>query len=140
MGVRSCVRWYRRFALLLAFTLPGAWTRRVFTFMPASVPLAFIVSAEEAIVRLRRFHEQEQVSIMLVALEHVQFALGFALGGDLHLEELAPFVGDNIDGIITAAATPGQIFWTNDPEPRAHAGELIRNRFGIHNLSFNPHT
>jgi hypothetical protein len=92
-------------------------------------PLAFIVSAQKAIIRHRCFHEQEEVTVMPLALEHVHLELSFALSAELHLEELAPFVGDNVERVVGASAISRQVFWTNDPEPRAHADELIRDRF-----------
>ena len=92
-------------------------------------PLTFIVSAQKAIIRRRCFHEQEEVTIMPLALEHVHLELSFALRAELHLEELALPVGDDVQRVVSAPATPRQVFWTNDTEPRAHADELIRDRF-----------
>ena len=69
---------------------------------------------------------------MPLALEYVHLELSFALRAELHLEELSPFVGDNIERVVCAPPIPRQVFWTNDPEPRAHADELIRDRFGVH--------
>ena len=74
------------------------------------------------------------MTIFTVTLQHANLALGLALGTDLQLEELAPLVGDNVERLIRTPAPPWEIFWTNDPEPRAHAGEVIRDRFCIHNL------
>ena len=71
---------------------------------------------------------------MPVALKHVQLDLSFALGAELHLEELSPFVGDNIERVVCAPTIPRQVFWTNDAEPRAHTDELIRDRFRVHDL------
>jgi len=71
---------------------------------------------------------------MPVALEHAHLGLRFALGAELHLEELPPFVGDNIERVVGAPAIARHVIWTNDPEPRAHTDELIRDRFRVHNL------
>jgi hypothetical protein len=95
-------------------------------------PLALIVSAQKAIIRGRCFDEEQEVAIMPVALEHSDVELWFALGGNLQLEPLTEFVGGEIERIVRAAARARQIFWTNDPEPSAHVGELVRNRFRIH--------
>jgi hypothetical protein len=94
------------------------------------------VSAQKAIIRRRCFHEQEEVTVMPFALEHVHLELSFALGAELHLEELSPFVGDNVERVVGAPAIPRHVIWTNDPEPRAHADELIRDRFRVHNSSW----
>ena len=78
--------------------------RRSATWHGRHEPLPFIVSAQKAIIRRRCFHEQEEVTVMPLALEHVHRELSFALGAELHLEELAPFVGDNIERVVGAPA------------------------------------
>ena len=72
--------------------------------------------------------------VVVLALEHTDLELGFALGAELQLEHLAPLIGRDIERIVGAPATKGQVFRTNNAEPRAHAGELVRNRFSIHIL------
>jgi len=67
--------------------------------------------------------------VVPVALKHIDAELRFARRAELHLEELSPFVGDDIERVFGTALLPRQIFWTNDAEPRAHAGELICDRF-----------
>ena len=76
--------------------------------------------------------------VVPVALKHIDVELRFAHCAELHLEELSPFVGDDIERVVGTALLPKRIFWTNDAEPRAHAGELIRDRFRVHTLEFGP--
>ncbi|MEA3210381.1 MAG: hypothetical protein QOE70_3438 [Chthoniobacter sp.] len=124
IGGRSCSTWLQS-DLRLHYARRATWHR-------GDKPLPLVVSAQEAIFRLRRLHKQEQVPVVVLALEHVDFELRLALGAELHLEELALLVGDNIERVVGALTPPRQVIWTNDTEPRTHAGELIRDRFRVH--------
>jgi len=69
------------------------------------------------------------MAIVVFALEHLDLELSFAFLAKLHLENLTAFVGSYVEGVIVATAAHRHIIWTNDPESRAHAGELTRDRF-----------
>jgi len=75
------------------------------------------------------------MALVALALQDMEFELRLALGAQLHLEDLALPIGGQIQRIIIAPALPGQVFWTNDPEPCAHPDELILYRFRVHILT-----
>jgi len=101
-------------------------------------PFPLVVSAEEAIFRYRGLHKQEQVAVTPLALEHIDLKLLLTLFAELQLEGLTKPIANDVERIIRAPAPSRQVFWTNDAEPGAHAGELIRYRFKFHILEFEP--
>jgi hypothetical protein len=74
------------------------------------------------------------MALVMPALEHLHFELRLALCAELHLEQLSLLVGDDIERVIRAAQPSWQVLWSDDAKPRAHADELIRDRFRIHTL------
>jgi hypothetical protein len=74
------------------------------------------------------------VALVRLALENQRIKLSLAFFAKLHLEDLALFVSGDVECVVRTTAPSRHVLWTNDPEPRAHAGELIRDRFRIHNF------
>ena len=72
------------------------------------------------------------MTVVMLALEHAHIELRLALRAELQLEDLAVLVVCNVERVVIAPTPTWQLVWTNKPEPRAHAGELIRYAVRIH--------
>ena len=75
------------------------------------------------------------MALGLAALEDLHVQLGQAVRRGAQFEDLPAFVVGEVKGVVDGPAPERFGVRLDRAEPRAHAGEVVRDGIGIHNRS-----